>query len=180
MPSIKNQSILIIGGSSGIGFAVAQLALEQGCHVSIASSNPDRISAATSKLNTSFPSSQISGHACDLSGSDVEARLLGLFNAVTKDGTQLLDHVINTAIPPISLPKSLHEVDREELLRLTQFSNVVPMLIAKLAPKFTKEGYKSSLTFTSGAIAEKPIKGWSVMVPGAAASYGMVKALALE
>lgn len=78
------------------------------------------------------------------------------------------------------MPKTLQEVDREELLRLGQFSNVVPMLIAKVAPKFMKGDYNSSLILTSGAIADNPIKGWSVMVPGAIAFYGMVKALALE
>lgn len=182
MPSIKDQSILIIGGSSGIGFGVAQLALEQGCHVSIASSNPERISAAVSRLEKAFPSraSMIAGHTVDLSGEDVEVRLLALLNAVTKDGTELLDHLVNTAIPPFSAPKSLQEVEREDLLRLARFGSVVPMMIAKLAPRFMKEGHKSSLTFTSGAIAERPVKGWSVMVPGAAAYYGTVKALALE
>jgi NAD(P)-dependent dehydrogenase (short-subunit alcohol dehydrogenase family) len=124
MPSIKDQSVLIIGGSSGIGFAVAQQALEQGAHVSIASSNPERISTAVSKLTSSLSSlhPQISGHVCDLSDADVETRLLALFNAVTKNGTQLLDHVINTAVPPISVPKSLQEVGRDDLLALMQFS----------------------------------------------------------
>jgi NAD(P)-dependent dehydrogenase (short-subunit alcohol dehydrogenase family) len=172
MPSIKDQSILIIRGSSGIGFAVAQLALKQGCHVSIASSNPGRISNAVTRLTSPSLSSQISGHTIDLSTADVEASLQSLFKAVTKDGTQLLDHVISTAIPPISMPKTLQEVDGEELLRLGQFSNVVP--------NFMKGDHNSSLILTSGAIAEKPIKGWSVMVPGAIAFYGMVKALALE
>jgi hypothetical protein len=57
---------------------------------------------------------------------------------------------------------------------------VVPMMIAKLAPQFMNEGFTSSLIFSSGLIAEKPVKGWCVMVPGAAAKYGMVKGLALE
>ncbi|KAG0650361.1 Short-chain dehydrogenase reductase ATR9 [Hyphodiscus hymeniophilus] len=182
MPSIKSQSVLIIGGSSGIGFAVAQGALSQGAIVAIASSNPQRISTAVSKLTSSNPSlsSAISGHVCDLSVADVESNLLTLLNAVTQDGTRLLDHVVNTAIDPFGGPSSLAQVGRDELLAKTQFSLVVPMLIAKLAPSFMKGGFTSSLILTSGQIGLKPIKGWVVEVPGAAALFGMVKGLALE
>lgn len=38
MPSIASQTVLVIGGSSGIGAAVAKLALEQDVRVSITSS----------------------------------------------------------------------------------------------------------------------------------------------
>ena len=37
MPSIKGKSILIIGGSSGIGLGVANLALAEGVRVAIIS-----------------------------------------------------------------------------------------------------------------------------------------------
>jgi NAD(P)-dependent dehydrogenase (short-subunit alcohol dehydrogenase family) len=42
--------ILIIGGSSGIGFAVAEACVENGAIVTISSSNPSRIEAAVEKL----------------------------------------------------------------------------------------------------------------------------------
>ena len=74
----------------------------------------------------------------------------------------------------------LNDAGRKELIAGTQFSLVVPMLIGKTAPRFMKEGYTSSLILTSGQIAVKPIKGWSIMAPGAAALFGMIRGLALE
>ena len=182
MPSIKDQSILIIGGSSGIGFAVAQLALEQGCRVAIASSNPTRISTAVTSLKSSLPplpSNYISGHECDLGGPDIEDRLLSLFTSVTSDGADLLDHVVYTAVAGITVTP-LDKISAEDVKKAGHFHGVAPMMIAKVAPRFLKEGYKSSLIFTSGQIAEKPMKGWSVQVAYATGLYGMTRGLALD
>ena len=43
---LDSQRVLVIGGSTGIGFAVAQAALEHGAHVIISSSNQSKIDAA--------------------------------------------------------------------------------------------------------------------------------------
>ncbi len=64
MPPITGHSVLIIGGTSGIGFAVAQLAASQGAKlVSVASSNPDRVAAAVSRIEAAAPGVKVSGHA---------------------------------------------------------------------------------------------------------------------
>jgi NAD(P)-dependent dehydrogenase (short-subunit alcohol dehydrogenase family) len=179
MPSISGQSILIIGGSSGIGFGAAKLALETGAHVAIASSNPTRISSAVSSLKTSFPESQASGHECDLSPNDIESRLEKLFNAMTENGTTLLDHVIYTAnrIPAI---KPLAETDIEETVKASQLGFAAVLAIAKLAPKFVKKSCTSSLTFTGGRVAEKPIPNYALYSGIAAGLVAMVRNLALD
>jgi NAD(P)-dependent dehydrogenase (short-subunit alcohol dehydrogenase family) len=56
MPSISGHSILVIGGSSGIGFAVASLALEQGAIVSVVLSSPTRVANAVERLKSAHPS----------------------------------------------------------------------------------------------------------------------------
>ena len=179
MPSIKDQSILIIGGTSGIGFAAAQLALEQGARIAVASSNPTRISTALDKLKTSFPAAQIAGHECDLGKPDIEASLLSLFNDATDDGRKLLDHIIYTAIGSIDLTP-LAELSSEAIQKSGHFHCLAPMLIGKLAPRFLNPGYKSSLIFTSGQIAERPLKGRTVQCAYATALCGITRALALD
>ncbi len=135
MPSITNHHVLIIGGTSGIGFAAAGLALSSGCTVSIASSNPSRVSPAILRLQTSFPDqkTQISGHEIDLSTPDIEARLSTLFSTVTSNHAKPLDHIIYTAgrAPQV---KPLSETDIVETLKSTQFFYAAPLAIAKLAP----------------------------------------------
>jgi NAD(P)-dependent dehydrogenase (short-subunit alcohol dehydrogenase family) len=179
MPSIKDQSILIIGGTSGIGFAAAQLALEQGACVAVASSNPTRISTALDKLKSSFPDAQIAGYECDVSKPDIEASLLALFSTATDNGAKLLDHIIYTAIGAIDLTP-LAELSSEAIQKAGHFHCLAPMIIGKLTPRFLNPGYKSSLIFTSGQIAEKPLKGWTVQCAYATALYGITRALALD
>src|SRR5208337_3776773 len=50
LPSLNGQRIAIIGGSSGIGYAVAECALAEGARVMIASSNAANVEAAVARL----------------------------------------------------------------------------------------------------------------------------------
>ena len=97
MPSIRGQSILIIGGSSGIGAAVAKLSCENGAKVSVASSNRERVDKAVRKIQASIPAAEIMGFTVDLSHYDMEPRLEKLFKDVVEATGSPLDHVILTA-----------------------------------------------------------------------------------
>ncbi|KAJ4118427.1 hypothetical protein NW760_008423 [Fusarium oxysporum] len=178
MPPIKGQSLLVIGGSSGIGAAVAKLALAEGLRVSIASSDPDRVSNKVASLKKDFPGGNITGHVADVSQDNVEARLEKLLTDVTTANGTPLDHIVYTAIR-INL-KPVSEVTRDYLRDSTQFGYVTPLLLAKLAPGFLKRDYTSSLTFTGGQVGEKPIQGYTIGSMYAAGLYGMVRNLALD
>ncbi|KAI1421082.1 hypothetical protein F5Y12DRAFT_769894 [Xylaria sp. FL1777] len=179
MPSIKGQSILIIGGSSGIGAGVAKLALGEGVRVSIASSNPERVEAAIATMKAMFPDAYIRGYVCDLSKDDVEDRLEKLLKDVTSDeNEQLLDHIIYTAL--ITAKKPLEEMSRDYLRDAGQLSQVAPLLLAKLAPQYLKPGYTSSLIYTSGAVAERPVPGYVLPIYYGAGMIAAVRALALD
>lgn len=106
MPPIKGQSVVIIGGSSGIGAAAAKLACVEGLKVAIASSNQSRVDQAIKKIQDIVPDAQISGFTVDISGNDMESRLEKLFTDVTETNGGQIDHVILTAgvanIKPIS------------------------------------------------------------------------------
>src|SRR5258708_35065682 len=47
---LENQRVVIVGGSSGIGLAVADLAASQGAKVSIVSSNAERVHKAVKSV----------------------------------------------------------------------------------------------------------------------------------
>jgi len=179
MPSITGQSVLVIGGSSGIGFAAAKLALEQGAHVSIVSSNPTRVTDAVSRLQSSIPTAKITGHEFNLALPDLEARLLTLFTTITSSGTSLLDHIIYTAVslPP---PTPISEISPENILAPSQVSLIAPLLLAKLAPRFLNPSPSSSITFTGGHVSAKPIPNYTVMTTYATALLGMTRNLALD
>jgi len=169
---------LVIGGSSGIGAAVAKLAVAQGVHVYIASSNPDRVANAVKAIESSVPNAKIQGLTIDLDSDDIESRLEKLLTEVTTSIGNQLDHVIYTAntlnMKPIS------EVTVDYLRTSGQFRLITPLLIAKLAPRFLNPSYKSSLIFTSGRVADRPVKGYTMGSVLCAALIGITRALALD
>lgn len=64
----SNNTVLITGGSAGIGFAIAKLLSEKGNHVIITGRNRERLNAAAAKL------SNVTAIACDVTnGEDVRA-----------------------------------------------------------------------------------------------------------
>ena len=82
--SFESKRIVIIGGTSGIGYAVAEAAVRDGAHVVVASSNPEKVDSAVKRL-----SNGVTGAVIDVtSESAVEA-------AFAKIGP--LDHLVTTA-----------------------------------------------------------------------------------
>ena len=116
------------------------------------------------------------GHECDLKNDDIESRLEKLFTDVTTVG--LLDHIIYTA--GIIEVKPVPEVDVDYLRSSGQLAFVAPLVVAKLAPRFLKSDYTSSLIFTSGRVAERPLANYSVAAYYAAGLYGLTRNLALD
>ena len=59
---LENKRVVVLGGSSGIGFAVAELAAAQGAKTIIASSNAERVQKAIESLG-----GDVQGHVVDVS-----------------------------------------------------------------------------------------------------------------
>lgn len=176
MPSISGQSTLIVGGSSGIGFAVATLGLKESASVAIASSNETKVNNAVERLRSTFPKGRISGHVVDLGGEDTEQRLENLLIDVTASGP--LDHVIYTAGSPGLRP--FQDIDLKYVIDSGRVGMFTPLLLAKLVPRFVKSGYTSSLILTGGQVGEKPLQGYAVLAAYTGGLYAMVRNLALD
>lgn len=186
MPSISGQTVLIIGGSSGIGFGVAKLALAEGMRVAIASSNPERVANATERLKKSSTkgASTVNGYTVDLGQHDVESQLEKLLTDVTfafggGSGQEMLDHLVFTAGGPME-HRTTSDIDLDFIHRCGQVRFAAPLLIGKLAPRFFKSHWKSSITFTSGKVAEKPLPLYTVFAAYAAGLSGATRNLALD
>lgn len=178
MPSIHGQSVLILGGSSGIGFAVAALCLAESMSVHIASSNPDRLAAAASRLKQSHPDGKITTHVCRLGGDDNEAALQATLDAATDNGNDKLDHIVLTAGDANVLP--LAQTTQSHLETQTSLRVIAPILLAKLAPAYLRPSHTSSLILTGGAVAEKPQRGYTYPSFFAGGLHPFVRALAVE
>ncbi|EEA23320.1 hypothetical protein TMatcc_002179 [Talaromyces marneffei ATCC 18224] len=187
MPPISGQTLLVIGGSSGIGFGVATLALAEGMRVAIASSNPERVANAIERLkkSSSNATSIVLGYTVDLGQKDVESRIGKLLTDVTTacfcivNGPELLDQLVFAAGNPIE-HRPTSEIELEFIQSCDHVRFVAPILIGKLAPRFFKRHWKSSITFTSGKVTEKPLPLYTVFAAYAAGLGGATRNLALD
>ncbi|KAL4949536.1 short-chain dehydrogenase [Aspergillus filifer] len=162
MPPIKDSTVVIIGGSSGIGLAVASLCLDAGAKVHIASSNP------------AHPNAPITGHVCDLTSDHVERDLVHLFQSAAP-----IDHIVYTAGDALAI-RPLEKINLEAIHKAGHVRFAVPLLVAKLAPQYMVPGYRSSITLTTGSASEKPLPGWSLVAGYLTGLHGMTKSLAID
>jgi len=169
--------ILIFGGSSGIGFGVAEASLEHGATVIISSSSNSRIASTISALQQCYPSykNNISGYVCDLGDlANLEANIERLFDQVGP-----LDHIIFTAGDKLAA-MPIEDVTVEAITSAGTLRFYAPLLVAKHAAKLLSAGPGSSITLTTGSVAERPIPGWSVVNGFATGLIGLTRGLALD
>lgn len=168
---LEGKRVLILGGSAGIGYGVAEASLEYGAKVFISSSNSKRVDAAVTKLQEAYPSkaSNIKGFACDLGSNEVEANLATLMKQVGD-----VEHVAYTAGDALAM-MPLKEVDLEKLKKAGQVRFFAPLLLAKHLPKTTK-----SYTLTTGSISFKPRPDWSAIAGYGSGLHAMTRNLAMD
>lgn len=180
---LRHANVLVIGGSSGIGFGVASATVAQGAHVILASSNQSKIDAAIQRLQDAHPDhiSHISGHACDLADpAALEANLRALLDAVAGGSTGAkLDHIVFTAGDAIHVA-SVQETSTENILAAGTVRFLGPLLLAKLAPAYMNPGSASSITLTSGTMSRRPAKGWAVQAAWSSGVEGIMRGLAVD
>src|SRR4051812_41869251 len=83
-PGLSGQHVVVIGGSSGIGFAVAQRACDDGARVTIGSSSAENVDTAVGRLGRAA-----SGSAVNVRD---EASVAAFF-----ERTGAFDHLVFTA-----------------------------------------------------------------------------------
>ncbi|KAK3627914.1 hypothetical protein LTR56_018904 [Elasticomyces elasticus] len=179
---LQGKNVLVIGGSSGIGYCVAEACLEFGATVTISSSNPDRVATAISRLQSAYPShkSHLLGHACNLNDeATVESNLATLLDKTTSNGTNLLDHAVFTAGDALAAAR-LADVDMAFIKQAGMVRFFAPMLLGKLLPAHLRPGPASSFTITTGAVSEHPIPDWTVVGSYATGLHGLMRQLAVD
>ena len=170
--------VLVIGGSSGIGYCVAEASLEFGASVIISSSQQSRIDSTIDQLLKTYPSAKgrIAGYACDLSSPSVEANIEKLFEQC---GGPKFDHIVHTAGDSLAMLK-LEDATLESIQKAAMVRFNSPILLAKHAPKYLNPGPASSITLTTGSVSRKPNKDWSIVAGYAAGLHGIMRNLALD
>ncbi len=165
--SLKGQHVVVIGGSSGIGLAVARGALADGARVTIGSSNPQNVEAAVGKLGAGA-----AGHAVNVRDEgDVGAFF---------DKAGPLDHLVYTAGDwgSARTPRSLAETDFGEAQAL--FAVRFWGALAAVKHAAAKLDGKGSITLTNGMIAHRPRKGTPISTAMAGGIEHLTRGLAVD
>lgn len=176
---LASRRVLVLGGTSGIGFCVAEAALEHGATVIISSSNPTKLSNALTRLNPAG-SLPVTGKTCDLGSPDtVEANIQSLLAFATDSGAHPLDHVVFTAGDPLDMTK-LEDATPASAMKMFQVRFVAAVMLAKALPGFIKKEASSSVTLTGGTNTDRPMPGWAVVAGVGAAIEGLMRGLAVD
>src|SRR5947207_1736917 len=145
--NLNDQKIVLLGGTSGLGFATAEAAARDGATIVVVSSRQQSVDRARAALPTGTE-----GYACDLSD---EAQIRGLFDRIGA-----FDHLVYTAGENLRL-SALRETQLDEARHFFDIRYWGAFAAVKYASPHIRRG--GSIVLTSGAAGARPHKGWTVV-----------------
>jgi NAD(P)-dependent dehydrogenase (short-subunit alcohol dehydrogenase family) len=161
---LREKRVVILGGSSGIGLAVAEQAAAQDASVVIASSNARRIEQAVESLGKNAE-----GETLDLTDERaIESffRRLGSF-----------DHLVFTAGDPLRLGE-LATTDLREARKAFELRYWAALTAVKYGSPQIRNG--GSIVLTTGIAGQRPQKGWALGASVCGSVEALTRALAVE
>ena len=160
----ENKQVVIVGGSSGIGLAVAEEAASQGADVVIVSSSAERVQEAIKSIG-----GEARGQAVDVSD---EKAVESFFSNL---GT--FDHLVFTAGDSLQL-NELAKTDLKQARRAFELRYWSALTTVKYgSPQIRKGG---SIVLTTGVAGRRPHSGWVIAASVCGTIEALTRALAVE
>src|ERR1700676_457509 len=160
---LAGQTVVVIGGSAGIGLETARLARAEGAKLILAARTPEPLQRAASEFGA------LSSAAFD--ATDFE-RLAKFFDELPTP----IDHVLITGPGPYYAP--LAELDFEKARRHIETHLLLPIHVARNAVGKVRPG--GTLLFMGGTGGRRTAKGYALISSLTAALPALTKNLALE
>jgi NAD(P)-dependent dehydrogenase (short-subunit alcohol dehydrogenase family) len=157
--SLKGKKVVVVGGTSGIGLATAEMAKRAGAEVVIASRNAERVKAVSAKIGAT-------GIVADVTSDDSVAALFKACGAV--------DHVVVSAAQLRTGPFKTVPMDD---VRGTMESKFWGAWRVARAADISRGG---SLTLVSGFLSVRPRPNAAIVAAANGALESLTRALALE
>jgi NAD(P)-dependent dehydrogenase (short-subunit alcohol dehydrogenase family) len=160
---MNGQTVVVIGGSAGIGLSTAKQARAEGADVILTGRNPERLERAAAEVGA------VNTAAFDASDREAMSRFLAELPAP-------VDHVISTAGGPYYAP--LAEIDIDAAIRSLDDHFWLAVNLAQHAAGAVRPG--GSLTFIGGTGGRKRGVGLSIIAAMTAAMPALIANLAVE
>jgi len=162
-PELLGQTVVVIGGSAGIGLETARRARAEGAKVILTARNPERLKYAASEIGA-------------LSTATFDATDFRLLKSFFDDLPAPVDHVLVTGPGPYYAP--LAEFDLDKGRREIEAHLLLPIQVARNAANKVRPG--GTLLFIGGTGGRKTVKGLLLVSALTAALPALTKGLALE
>jgi NAD(P)-dependent dehydrogenase (short-subunit alcohol dehydrogenase family) len=162
-PQLAGQTVVVLGGSAGIGLESARLARSEGAEVVLAARNPERLERAAAEIGARSTAA--------FDATDVPA-----LERFFEDLPTPVDHIMSTAGRPYYAP--LAELDFEAARRSFDDHYWLALHMARLAVGRVRPG--GTLIFVGGTGGRKSAVGFSIISSATAAMPALVRTLALE
>lgn len=164
MSSIMGQHVIVLGGTSGIGFVTAAATVAEGAKVTIASRSPEKLRHALDRLGNAT-----NGECVDVTDT------AGLRQFFDRQGA--FDHLAVTAGDALIGKPVMELTDAEARVAFeVRFWGQLNAVSAAYR-QIRKSG---SITLVSGITSRRPFPGRGIYTAVACAVEGMVKSLAVE
>jgi NAD(P)-dependent dehydrogenase (short-subunit alcohol dehydrogenase family) len=161
---LQDKRVVVLGGSSGIGLAVAQLAAAQGAKVVIVSSTAERVQKAVQCVG-----GEAQGQAVDVSNERAVATFFSKLGP--------FDHLVFTAGDSLHV-HDLASTDLQQARRAFELRYWAALAAVKYgSPYIRKEG---SVVLTTGIAGQRPHKGWVIAASVCGTVEALTRALAVE
>ena len=162
-PALTGQTVVLLGGSAGIGLETARLARAEGADVLLVGRNAERLERSAGEVDAQSTAA--------FDATDVEA-----LQRFFEDQPKPVDHVLVTAGGPHY--QSLAEMDFAEARRTVEEHLWLPLQLARIALERVRPG--GSLLFMSGTGGRRPAVGLTVGGTLTAGAPALTANLALE
>ncbi|AWS47961.1 SDR family oxidoreductase [Streptosporangium sp. 'caverna'] len=161
---MNGKRVVIIGGTSGLGFATAKAVAAEGASVVVASRSRGGVDRAVSTLPAGTE-----GHVVDITDGD------GVRSFFDRLGA--FDHLVYTAGEPL-MNGTLAETDIEDVRRFFDIRYFGALTAVKYGAPHIRLG--GSVVLTSGTASTRPLRGTTAVSSVLSAIEGLTRALSVE
>src|SRR5258706_620654 len=161
---LQDKRVVVLGGSSGIGWDVAKQAASQGASVVIASSSAERVQKAVESVG-----GKAQGQALDVSDERTVATFFAKLGA--------FDHLVFTAGDSLHL-HDLATTDLQQARRAFELRYWAVLAAVKYGSRNIRKG--GSVVLTTGVAGQRPQKGWVIAASVCGTIDALTRALAVE
>ncbi len=161
---LHQQRVVVLGGTSGIGFATAKAVADRGAQVTVVSRRPASVDRALADLP---PGTR--GRAADLTDPGQVSRMF--------DDLGSIDHLVFTAGEPLALT-TVDTLDLDKARDFFTLRYFGALWAVHVAMPHLRPG--GSITLTTGIAGQRPEPGWTVAASICGAVESLARALAVE